>query len=110
LVRVLEITQGAVAVLKDLRASTEIPDDADARIQVVTNESGESIGLMFTDGPQEGDQVVVEEGDLKVLVAGELAETLEQSVLDVRTSEAGTQLELRERESGISTNGAGPHT
>lgn len=93
----LEITQGAVTALKELRTRSEIPDDADVRIQVVSSEGREGIGLTFIDGPQEGDQVVAEEGDLKVMVAGELAGSLDASVLDIRTTQEGLQLELRDQ-------------
>jgi Fe-S cluster assembly iron-binding protein IscA len=102
LVGVLEITQGAVAALKELRTRSEIPEDADARIQVVTAEGREGIGLTFVEDRDEGDRVVAEEGDFTVVVAGELAEVLDESVLDVRTTESGVELELRERETGIS--------
>jgi hypothetical protein len=104
LVRVLEITPGALAALKDLRTRDEIPDDADARIQVVAGEGREGIGLTFVEGREEGDQVVAEEGDFSIIVAGELTDALDESVLDIRESEGGVQLELRERDTGISPN------
>lgn len=104
----LEITSGAVAALKELRTSPEIPDDADVRIQLVSGEGREGIGLTFTDAPEEGDQVVAEEGDLKIMVAGELAGPLDASVLDVRTTQEGVRLELRERGPDISGNSSSP--
>lgn len=100
----LEITPGAIAALKDLRTRNEIPDDADARIQVMEGETGEGIGLTFVDGGEEGDQVVAEEGNFKIVVAGDLSDALEESVLDIREAEGGVQLELRERDTGISPN------
>lgn len=100
----LEITPGALAALKDLRTRNEIPDDADARIQVVATEGREGIGLTFVEGREEGDQVVAEEGDLTITVAGDLTDALDESVLDIRESEAGIQLELRERDTGMSPN------
>ncbi|MGH2683495.1 MAG: hypothetical protein ACRDIX_09720 [Actinomycetota bacterium] len=90
--------------MKELRTRSEIPEDADARIQVVTAEGREGIGLTFVEDRDEGDRVVAEEGDFTVVVAGELAEVLDESVLDVRTTESGVELELRERETGISPN------
>jgi Fe-S cluster assembly iron-binding protein IscA len=104
LVSVLEITPGALVALKDLRTRSDIPDDADARIQAVTGEGGEGIGLTFVEEGEENDQVVAEEGDFKIVVAGELADALDESVLDIRATEAGVQLELRERHPGISPN------
>jgi Fe-S cluster assembly iron-binding protein IscA len=104
LVHVLEITPGALAALKDLRTRNEIPDEADARIQVVSGEGREGIGLTFVEGREEGDQVVAEEGDFTIIVAGELTDALDESVLDIREAEGGVQLELRERDTGISPN------
>jgi Fe-S cluster assembly iron-binding protein IscA len=104
LVHVLEITPGAFAALKDLRTRNDVPDDADARIQVVSGEGREGIGLTFVEGREEGDQVVAEEGDFTVTVAGDLTDALDESVLDIRESEAGIQLELRERDTGMSPN------
>ena len=104
LVHVLEITPGALAALKDLRTRNEIPDDADARIQFVATEGSEGIGLTFVEDREEGDQVVAEEGDFSIIVAGELTDALDESVLDIRESEGGVQLELRERETGMSPN------
>ena len=100
----LEITPGALAALKDLRTRNDIPDDADARIQVMGSEGSEGVGLTFVEGGQEGDQVVAEDADLKILVAGDLTDALDESVLDIRESEAGLQLELRERDIGMSPN------
>ena len=100
----LEITPGALAALKDLRTRNEIPDDADARIQFVATEGSEGIGLTFVEDREEGDQVVAEEGDFSIIVAGELTDALDESVLDIRESEGGVQLELRERETGMSPN------
>jgi Fe-S cluster assembly iron-binding protein IscA len=101
---VLEITPGALAALKDLRTRNEIPDDADARIQVVEGEGREGIGLTFVEDREEGDQVVAEEGDFSIIVAGDLTGVLDESILDIRESEAGVQLELRERDTGMSPN------
>ena len=101
---VLQITPGALAALKELRARDEIPDDADARIQVVEGAGQEGIGLTFVHGREEGDQVVAEEGDFTIMVAGELTDALDESVLELRESEAGVQLEIRERDTGISPN------
>lgn len=100
----LEISSGAFAALKELRTRSDIPDDADARIQIVTGEAGEGIGLMFVEEGERNDQVVAEEDDFKIVVASDLADALDDSVLDVRPTEAGVQLELRERDTGISPN------
>jgi hypothetical protein len=104
LVHVLEITPGALAALRELRTRNEIPDDADARIQIVAGEGREGIGLTFVEGREEGDQVVAEEGDFTIIVAGELTDALDESVLDIREAEGAVQLELRERDEGMSPN------
>lgn len=84
----LQITQGAAALLSELRQGQDVPEDYGLRVFPETNQPGEvTIGLGFTDQPAAGDQVAEQEG-MKVFVAQELAEPLEDAAIDV-TDEGG---------------------
>jgi len=95
---VLEITQGAAALLTELRKGQDVPDDYGLRVFPETAEPGEvTIGLGFTDEPIAGDQVTEADG-MKVFVAQELAAPLEDAAIDV-TQENGTdQLVFRPKQ------------
>lgn len=85
----LEITQGAAALLTELREGQDVPDSYGLRVFPEAATPGEmTIGLGFTDQPAAGDQVGEQEG-LKVFVAPELAAPLEDAAIDV-TREDGT--------------------
>ena len=94
----LEITQGAAALLTELRKGQDVPDDYGLRVFPETAEPGEvTIGLGFTDEPIAGDQVTEADG-MKVFVAQELAAPLEDAAIDV-TQENGTdQLVFRPKQ------------
>ena len=85
----LQITHGAATFLSELRRGQEVPDTYGLRVFPESTEPGEvTIGLGFTDTPQEGDQVTEQDG-LRVFVAPELAAPLEDAAIDV-TGDNGT--------------------
>jgi Fe-S cluster assembly iron-binding protein IscA len=92
---VLQITQGAAALLNDLRQGQEVPDDYGLRIFAEPSAAGEmTIGLGFTDRPAEGDQVS-EQGGLQVYVAPELAQPLDNAAIDVAQEDGAERLVFR---------------
>jgi Fe-S cluster assembly iron-binding protein IscA len=92
---VLEITQGAAALLTELRRGQDVPDDYGLRVFPETAEPGEvTIGLGFTDEPVAGDQVTEADG-MKVFVAQELAAPLEDAAIDVAQQDGEEQLVFR---------------
>jgi Fe-S cluster assembly iron-binding protein IscA len=95
----LQITDAAMGVLRDVRASSDAPDDAAARFALTTQEGQQGIGFMFSSDPVEGDQKVADDGELEVYVAPELAEPLGTAVVDATDTDQGTELVLREEES-----------
>ena len=85
----LQITRDAATFLSELRRGHDMPDTYGLRVFPESTAPGEvSIGLGFTDVPLEGDHVTEQDG-LRVFVAPELAEPLEDAEIDV-AGEGGT--------------------
>ena len=85
----LQITHDAATFLSELRRGHDMPDTYGLRVFPESTAPGEvSIGLGFTDTPLEGDHVTEQDG-LRVFVAPELAEPLEDAEIDV-AGEGGT--------------------
>jgi Fe-S cluster assembly iron-binding protein IscA len=92
---VLEITQGAAALLTELRAGQDVPDSYGVRVFPESTEPGEvTIGLGFADSPADGDQVTEKDG-LKVFVAPELATPLQDAAIDVEGGNGASRLVFR---------------
>ena len=98
----LQITESAMGLLKQVRADSNLPDSAGFRIQAVESpQQGEAdIGFTFTDGPESQDLTVSDQPDLQVYVAPELATPLSEAVLDTVDTPGGTELQLRVEGSG----------
>ena len=91
----LEITRGAAALLTELRQGQDVPAEYGLRVFPETSEPGEvTIGLGFTDTPHEGDQVT-EQAGLRVFVASELAEPLEDAAIDVTGDNGSPRIVFR---------------
>lgn len=85
----LQITPDAATFLSELRRGHDMPDTYGLRVFPESTAPGEvSIGLGFTDTPLDGDQVTEQDG-LRVFVAPELAEPLDDAEIDV-AGENGT--------------------
>ena len=94
----LEITQGAAALLTELRKGQDVPEDYGLRVFPETDEPGEvTIGLGFTDQPAIGDEVTETDG-LKVFVAQELAAPLEDTAIDVALQDGASKLVFRPKD------------
>ena len=79
----LQITPDAATFLSELRRGHDMPDTYGLRVFPESTAPGEvSIGLGFTDDPLDGDQVTEQDG-LRVFVAPELAEPLDDAEIDV---------------------------
>lgn len=91
----LQVTQGAAALLTELRRSQDVPDTYGLRVFPETSEPGEvTIGIGFADGPAKGDQVTDTDG-LKVFVAPELAGPLDETAIDVTEANGASRLVFR---------------
>lgn len=91
----LQITHGAATFLSELRRGQDMPETYGLRVFPESIEPGEvTIGLGFTDTPLEGDQVT-EQGGLRVFVASELAEPLEDAAIDVTGDNGSPRIVFR---------------
>lgn len=94
----LKISSDAADVLRQARQEASIPDSYGLRVFAErTTDSGADIGLGFAPAPEEGDDVVEEEG-LTLFVANEVAGPLSEAVLDARQGEQGATLVLRPKQ------------
>ncbi len=92
---VLQITHGAASLLTELRRGQDVPETYGLRVFPESNEPGEvTIGLGFTDAPAAGDQVTEQDG-MKVFVAPELAEPLQDAAIDVTKADGAERLVFR---------------
>lgn len=91
----LQVTQGAAALLTEMRRSQDVPETFGIRVFAETSEPGEvTIGLGFAEGPAQGDQVTDTDG-LKVYVASELAGPLNDAAIDVADANGASRLVFR---------------
>ncbi len=90
----LQVSDSAVNVLQEARATQEVPDSFGVRVFAQADESGQAgLALAFAEEPAEGDQVTEQSGT-EIYVAPELAEPLAESKLDVEDTPEGPQLAL----------------
>jgi hypothetical protein len=93
-VLVLQITEAAEAVIRQVRTENEVPDTAALRIAPVEVPGGAGIGFTFTDAPIEGDRDISRGPEFTVYLASELVEPLDKAVLEAGPPDQGG-LELR---------------
>ena len=94
----LQITNGAAALLTEIRRSSDVPEDYGLRIFPEQSGQGDvSVSLGFTDRPVEGDQVTEQQG-LRVFIAPELAQPLDQAAIDVTDEDGAERLVFRPQE------------
>jgi len=88
----LELTPNAMLYLANLRRERGVDDRAGARLV----SKGGQVGLTFAPAPVAGYRVV--DGDvIKIYVPPEIAETLGESIIDVRDENGQTKLVMRKR-------------
>lgn len=92
----LQITNGAAALLTEIRRTSDVPEDYGLRIfpETTADEGDVSVSLGFTDQPQEGDQVSEQQG-LRVFVAPELTQPLDAAAIDVMQENGAERLVFR---------------
>jgi Fe-S cluster assembly iron-binding protein IscA len=90
----LQITEAAEAVIRQVRTENEISDTTALRIEPVEVPDGAGIGFTFTDEPAEGDETISRGADFTVYLASELVAPLDKAVLEAGPAEQGG-LELR---------------
>lgn len=88
----LELTPNAERYLANLRRERGLDDRAGARLV----SKGGRVGLTFAPAPVAGHRVV--DGDvIKIYVPPEIAETLGESIIDVRDENGQAKLVMRKR-------------
>ena len=91
----LQITPDAATFLSELRRDHDMPETYGLRVFPESTAPGEvSIGLGFTDDPLDGDQVTEQDG-LRVFVAPELAEPLDDAEIDVAGEDGVSRIVFR---------------
>ena len=94
MVHVLQITEAAEAVIRQVRTENDVPDTAALRIAPVEVPDGAGIGFTFTDAPIAGDRDISRGPEFTVYLASELVEPLDKAVLEAAPPDQGG-LELR---------------
>jgi Fe-S cluster assembly iron-binding protein IscA len=93
----LELTATAATTLASVRSRSGRPDHFGVRIfQSVTPDAQAAVQFDFVEGPQPGDQVGEAEAT-PFYVAPEVAQRLDNAVLDAEDTPEGTQLILKPR-------------
>lgn len=91
----LQMTDRAADLLRNLRHEAQLPDDAGVRVFSETATSGEkTLSLGFTPDPGPGDQVAENHG-LRLFIAPEVADPLSEAVMDVIAEDGESQLIFR---------------
>ena len=87
----LALTDSAVGVIHDLTTQPGLPASTGLRIVPqpdVGNGAGPAFALSLSQGPSTGDEVI-ETADARVYLQSEVAEQLQDKVLDARIDEQG---------------------
>lgn len=92
----LELTATAAATLASLRSRSGLPDHFGVRIFQSVTDAQAGVQFDFVEGPQPGDQVGEAEAT-RFYVAPEVAQPLDNTVLDAEDTPEGTQLILKAR-------------
>ncbi len=91
----LQVTQSAAVALETIRERDGIPEDHSTRLTAEPQPTGDvAIRLEFVEDTAD-DDLVTEESGTEVFVDPQIAETLEDAVLDVQDSESGLAFVFR---------------
>jgi Fe-S cluster assembly iron-binding protein IscA len=93
----LKVTSEAATVLKAAKDETGAPSNAGLRIRradhLPAGDNSVAVALAFIDDPEPNDQILEEES-LRVFIANDLVDVLDNKTLDVRATEDGAELVL----------------
>ena len=106
-----EITEGAERAIRRMRAESAQAGTTSLRIApVLTIDGGVTIGIAFTEGPEEGDTEVTSKRDFRVFISSELASSFERVALQTTSDEEGIEVELRAQADLHDFGGNGDHS
>jgi Fe-S cluster assembly iron-binding protein IscA len=95
----LQIRDSAETAFRRIRSENDVPQDAAVRIGAIETLDGLiGIGFAFTDGPEDGDQTILDGEDFRVYLASELALSLTAAAIEATADEEGVALQLRGQE------------
>ncbi|MFC5830305.1 Fe-S cluster assembly protein HesB [Nonomuraea insulae] len=83
----LTLTDNAVVAIRDLMVGEDVPEDAGLRIAPKADEAG-TLEVSLASTPQQGDQVVEKE-DVRVFVAEDAVQILDDKALDAQPGSPG---------------------
>ena len=96
----LKLSRDAAKVLNEARAEAEVPRNYGLRIFAEPGIDGSNLAVAFAAGPEKDDQISEQDGQ-PVFVSHDVAEPLEEAVLDVETTDSGVSLVIKmEEEAG----------
>lgn len=91
----LQVSERAAVALDAIRRSEEIPESHDTRLSATRDSDGDlAIRLHFVEEAEKDDQVA-EQAGTQIYVDPELAEPLDQAVMDVQNTEQGLTFVFR---------------
>src|SRR5919202_1008510 len=96
----LKLSRDAAKILTDARSEADVPTNYGLRIFAEPGVDGSNLAIAFAPGPESGDEVSEQDG-LPVFVARDVAEPLDDAVLDVERTDTGVSLVIKmEEEAG----------
>ncbi|OLC53052.1 MAG: hypothetical protein AUH85_14995 [Chloroflexi bacterium 13_1_40CM_4_68_4] len=90
----LKLSRDAAKVLNEARLEAEVPRNYGLRIFFDAGPGGADLAIAFAAGPERDDQVSEQDG-LPVFVSRDIAEPLEDAVLDIETTDTGVSLVIK---------------
>jgi Fe-S cluster assembly iron-binding protein IscA len=93
----LKLSHDAAKILNEARAEAAVPASYGLRIFAEPGADGSNLAIAFAAGPEQGDEVSEQDG-LSVFVSRDVAEPLDEAVLDVERSDTGVSLIIKMEE------------
>lgn len=93
----LTVSPTAADAIRQLTESGDAPESAGIRIAAGgPDENGSTLSLALVDAPEPDDEVISPDGSTQVYLEPQVAQFLEDAVLEAQVSDAGVAFSLRE--------------
>ena len=90
----LKLSSEAAKILNEARVEASVPKNYGLRIFSEPSVDGSNLAIAFAPGPEGGDEVGLQEG-IPVFVSRDVAEPLDDAVLDVEKTDTGVSLVIK---------------
>jgi Fe-S cluster assembly iron-binding protein IscA len=90
----LKLSHDAAKILNDAKSEAQVPGNYGLRIFSEPGVDGSNLAIAFAEGPEQDDEVSEQEG-LPVFVARDVAEPLDEAVLDIEKTDTGVALVIK---------------